>query len=161
MNVNVRKGLFRLWIVLSLIWIVVGIFLTSRTWGLAVSKDVTSYNLIQGMLNNTLEGDAAIRESNELLKLSPSEMKVQEVTVLNDPTVNNGKPFAITKSREKNAKEYMKQLKDLDETIKIQNRQSQRENIALIIFPPIGALVVGLSLLWAFKGFKEEPISTV
>lgn len=138
---NLKRGLFRLWIVVSALWLLAGGSFTFITW-----KEVSSIKVQTEMNNASREKRVA-----ELKAMPPNERERIGET-LYEVTLENS---------DKSTHTVVLSAKMLRETQELENslngsKQRLKETLLLTVVPPLALLGLGASLLWAFSGFKSR-----
>lgn len=131
---NWRRGLFRLWVSLSVPWIV----------GIPLAMGIVE----------TWNRPAEIRHGNSSIELPPRTTKAEaqaalEAFIIHRKSDDNPGPFRDLIPDPKVAAANL--TKDYDERA---NHRAVLEIMYLALGPPVAAFAIGVALLWVARGFR-------
>jgi hypothetical protein len=152
---NLRRGLLRLWIVLSLLWV------TAMTWLLWSELTITYPNYIFSTPHNgryELEGPEGATREQALEKFysrleTEKNIKPEDRAALLAARPNPAPPPGFVLDQ--------RGAGPADEQVTVTNERAadwpRRRNAAAAIFlPPLAVIIIGVGLFWAGQGFLKR-----
>src|SRR5262249_16657273 len=112
---RITRGLFRLWVVASILWIASVGVITWQTW------PVDDWTITKPPFD-------------------------PDAYLAGKPQFDPSKPFSDGKHTYANSKEF----------VEAERRDALMKGAAIGITPPVGVLLLGMSLLWVVRGFRSE-----
>ncbi|WP_439271108.1 hypothetical protein [Pseudochrobactrum sp. HB0163] len=145
------RGLFRLWIVISSIWVVLSVLIRSND---VISPYYSGYAILAGENKNTVfdKYSSETYDLDQLVangKVKKYEAKNIKNTVIYMPTSLSNEDVKL---RLYNANTEAINLRDREISKK---RWAAIQSAALItILPPIILFIIGYAAIWVFRGFR-------
>ncbi len=154
---NWKRGLFRIWFVLSILWVSLWGWLAISDWPDLPLKGERFY-IKHPDDNPTLEKVLTTETEEEFIKSvkiegggDPTQFIYWETTPLGYRTII-GKKWTDERAKER--------LRFADEMITQQTNARQWEHLfnkgSVAVIWPLAVLVLGSALAWAFSGFRKE-----
>lgn len=154
MRLNWRRGLFRIWLIVSVVWIGV---VVAFAWQAVVEPYVGTYAFIEGRGETAWEYTSGEASAARRAK---GDGSLTEIAVDGAPNIT----YFTSESGEVLI-ERMEKLAPLMlgfyEAQQTRNRPDTIVGAVLAaLVPPIGALILGAALIWALSGFRKQSNAT-
>lgn len=131
------RGFFRLWMVLSLFWVVAMFF--------AMRPDQTYQEYSAAKMD--LGENNGLVSANTLINAAERAIAVDDI-----PAANKLFAMAAAAKRSPNGLYETEKRKTLERRLK-----GLKEEIGFTLLPPIIAFIIGACLVWALRGFQRRP----
>ena len=147
---RVRRGMFRLWVVASIIWIGIIGYIGYHEWR-AVPQPMKLY-VLPNATSDFYKVDNIFDRFDPALGTSHSIVEYPHGITL---MIHNSVPSDVAEPKKKEfERDYVSPLsRDYDE----KRFDTGTTYVEAALLPPIGVLAFGAAMAWALTGFRREP----